>query len=94
MRMWRMCRGQKCSTTSPHRVKLGNETLLVQCSSLCLRYSKMRYIQFYRSFNRWRMKCFHEALSRWGYATGICVIDNTNLAVLHGTDNDAVMIPK
>jgi transposase len=81
--------------TSPHRVKLGNETVLVQCSSLYLRYSKMRYIQFYRSFNRWRMKCFfHEALSRWGYAAGICVIDNTNLAVLHGTGKDAVMHPE
>lgn len=81
--------------TSPHRVKLGNEIVLVQCSSLYLRYSKIRYIQFYRSFNRWRMKCFfHEALSRWGYAAGICVIDNTNLAVLHGTGKEAVMHPE
>jgi len=81
--------------TSPHRVKLGNETVLVQCSSLYLRYSKMRYIQFYRSFNRWRMKCFfHEALSRWGYAAKTCVIDNTNLAVLHGTGKDAVINPE
>jgi transposase len=81
--------------TSPHRVKLGTETVLVQCSSLYLRYSKMRYIQFYRSFNRWRMKCFfHEALSRWGYAAHTCVIDNTNLAVLHGTGNAAVIHPE
>lgn len=81
--------------TSPHRVKLGTETVLVQCSSLYLRYSKMRYIQFYRSFNRWRMKCFfHETLSRWGYAAGICVIDNTNLAVLHSTGKNAVIHPE
>ena len=66
----------------------------MQCSSLYLRYSKVRYIQFYRSFNRWRMKCFfHEALSRWGYAATTCVIDNTNLAVLHGTGKDAVIHP-
>ena len=81
--------------TSPHRVKLGNETVLVQCSSLYLRYSKMRYIQFYRSFNRWRMKCFfHEALCHFGYAATTCVIDNTNLAVLHGTGKDAVIHPE
>jgi len=81
--------------TSPHRVKLGNETVCVQCSSLYLRYSKMRYIQFYRSFNRFRMKCFfHEALNHWGYAAHTCVIDNTNLAVLHGTGADAVFHPE
>lgn len=81
--------------TSPHRVKLGKETVLVQCSSLYLRYSKMRYIQFYRSFNRFRMKCFfHEALSRWGFAAKTCIIDNTNLAVLHGTGKDAVIHPE
>ena len=81
--------------TSPHRVKLGNKTVLVQCSNLYLRYSKVRYIQFYRSFNRWRMKCFfHEALSRWGYAAKSCIIDNTNLAVLHGTGKDAVFHPE
>lgn len=81
--------------TSPHRVKLGNETVLLQCSSLYLRYSKMRYIQFYRSFTRWRMKCFfHEALSHWGYAARACIIDNTNLAVLHGTGKNAVIHPE
>jgi transposase len=81
--------------TSPHRVKLGNETVLVQCSSLYLRYSKIRYIQFYRSFTRWRMKCFfHEALSHWEYAARTCIIDNTNLAVLHGTGKNAVIHPE
>ena len=81
--------------TSPHRIKLGTETVLVQCSSLYLRYSKVRYIQFYRSFNRWRMKCFfHEALCRWGYAAHTCIIDNTNLAVLHGSGKAAVIHPE
>jgi transposase len=81
--------------TSPHRVKLGNETVLVQCSSLYLRYSKIRYIKFYRSFNRWQMKCFfYEALRSWGYAAATCVIDNTNLAVLHGTGKNAVFHPE
>jgi len=81
--------------TSPHRVKLGNDIVLVQCSSLYLRYCKMRYIQFYRSFNRWRMKCFfYEALIRWGYSAKTCIIDNTNLAVLHGTGKDAVIHPE
>ena len=81
--------------TSPHRVKLGNKPVLVQCSSLYLRYSKLRYIQFYRSFNRFRMKCFlHEALTHWGYTAHTCVIDNTNLAVLHDTGRNAVFHPE
>ena len=81
--------------TSPHRVKLGSATVLVQCSSLYLRYSKLRYIRFSRGFNRFRMKCFfHEALTHWGYTAQTCVIDNTNLAVLHGTGCDAVFHPE
>ncbi len=50
--------------TSPYRVKLGNRLVLVQASLLYYRYSKIRYLKFYRSFNRFRMKCFfHEALT-------------------------------
>ena len=55
----------------------------------------MRYIKFYPVFNRFKMKCFfHEALSYWKYTAKICVIDNTSLAILHGTGKNAVFCPE
>jgi len=81
--------------TSPYRVRLGDRLVLVQASLLYFRYSKVRYLKFYRSFNRFKMKCFfHEALTFWNYAAGICIIDNTNLARLHGTGKNAVIVPE
>jgi hypothetical protein len=41
------------------------------------------------------MKCFlHLALTHWGYAPPICVIDNTNLARWRGLGANAVMVPE
>jgi len=81
--------------TSVYRLKLGEQSVRVVGSLLYLRYSKRRYLRFYRSFNRFRMKCFlHEALSYWGHAAGRCVIDNTNLARLAGLGAAAVMHPE
>src|SRR5207244_11693258 len=78
-----------CTTLSP----LFPYTTLFR--SLYLRYSKRRYLQFFRKFNRFRMKCFrHTALMFWGYAGRICVIDNTNLARLRGTGRNAVIVPE
>lgn len=81
--------------TSTYQIKIGKESIKVIGSGLYLRYSKMRYLKFYRNFNRFKMKCFfNEALTHWGYAAGTCVIDNTNLAVLHGTGGSAVFNPE
>ena len=81
--------------TSPYRVRLGGMSVLVQGSLIYFRYSKIRYLKFYRSFNRFRMKCFfHEALVYWGYAAKNCIIDNTNLARLRGTGANAVIVPE
>jgi len=81
--------------TSPHKLKIGGNTMPVICSGLYLRYSKMRYIRFYPNFNRFKMKSFlNEALTHWGYTAETCVIDNTNLAVLYGTGADAVFHPE
>ncbi len=81
--------------TSAYRVRLADRLVQVQASLLYFRYSKIRYLKFYRSFNRFRMKCFfHEALTFWNYAAGICIIDNTNLARLHGTGKNAVIVPE
>jgi len=81
--------------TSPYRVRLGALSVLVQGSLLYFRYSKVRYLMFYRFFNRFRMKCFlHKALVHWGYAAPFCIIDNTNLARLRGTGANAVIVPE
>jgi transposase len=81
--------------TSPYTIGLGSTPTRLQASLLYLRYSKRRYLQFYRVFDRFRMKCFlHRALTHWGYAPPVCVIDNTNLARLRGLGSQAVMVPE
>ncbi|MEI6971678.1 MAG: helix-turn-helix domain-containing protein [bacterium] len=81
--------------TSVYPISLGDQRPSLIASLLYLRYSKRRYLRFYRAFNRFKMKCFfHEALMFWGYAARDCIIDNTNLARLRGTGADAVIIPE
>jgi transposase-like protein len=81
--------------TTLHRLKIGKQRVGVVCSGLYLRYCKMRYVKFYPFFNRFKMKCFfYEVLTYWGYAAKTCVIDNTNLAILHGTGKQALFNPE
>ena len=81
--------------TSPYTVSIAGRPTRVVGSLLYLRYSKRKYLKFYRRFDRFRMKCFlHEGLMHWGYSASICVIDNTNLARLRGLGKDAVMVPE
>lgn len=81
--------------TSPYKIPISGKPMGVIASLLYYRYSKQRYLRFYRTFNRFRMKCFfHEALMFYGYAAGTCIIDNTNLARLRGTGKNAVMTPE
>jgi len=81
--------------TTVYQMKLGEQSNRLVASLLYLRYSKRRYLKFYRSFNRLKMKCFfHEALMHWGYSARQCIIDNTNLARLHGTGHQAVIVPE
>ena len=55
--------------TSVYWLRLGDQRVKVIASLIYLRYSKRRFLKFYRWFNRFRMKCFfHEALTHWGYA--------------------------
>lgn len=81
--------------TSPYLIKLGGRPTRVVACGLYLRYSKMRYVKFYLSFQRFDMKgFFYEALSHWGFSASHCIIDNTNLAILRGTGENAVMVPE
>jgi hypothetical protein len=80
--------------TSPYTLSIGGQKMNVIGSLIYLRYSKMRYLKFYRSFNRFQMKCFfHAALNFWGVCAPVCIIDNTNLARLRRTGKNAVMTP-
>jgi transposase len=81
--------------TTVYKVELAGKPTRVIASLLYLRYSKRRYLKFYRVFNRFAMKCFlHEALMCWGYAAKQCIIDNTNLARLRGSGPQAVIVPE
>lgn len=81
--------------TSVYQVELAGRHTRLIASLIYLRYSKRRYLKFYRAFDRFRMQCFfHEALTFWGYAARQCIIDNTNLARLRGTGAQAVICPE
>ena len=82
--------------TTLYSIDLGAEkNCKIVASLIYLRYSKRRYLKFYRGFKRFKMKYFfHEALSWWGYSAHYCIIDNTNLARLRGTGHNAVIVPE
>jgi len=81
--------------TASHVVELGGVVTRLVASCLYFRYCKVRYLRYYRAFNRFAMKCFfHEALTFWRFAAAQCIIDNTNLARLRGTGSEAVMVPE
>ena len=81
--------------TTLYRVKLAGQWFRLIASLIYLRYSKRRYLRFYRVFNRFAMKCFlHEELMFWSYAAWRCIIDNTNLARLCGAGSSAVIVPE
>lgn len=81
--------------TTVYQVPLDGRRTRLVASLLYLRYSKRRYLKFYRVFDRFAMKCFlHEALTFWGYSAKQCIIDNTNLARLRGSGSSAVIAPE
>ncbi len=81
--------------TSPYKLEIAARRVPVVGSLLYFRYCKIRYLKFYRSFNRFKMKCFfHEGLTFWKYAAPVCIIDNTNLARLRGSGKNAVIVPE
>jgi transposase len=81
--------------TSVYQVELAGRRTKLVASLIYLRYSKRRYLRFYRAFDRFKMKCFfHQALTFWGYSARQCIIDNTNLARLRGTGSQALIVPE
>ena len=87
--------GEMQHDTTVYQVKLAGKRTKLIASLIYLRYSKRRYLKFYRAFNRFAMKCFlHEALMYWGCAAKQCIIDNTNLARLRGAGSRAIIVPE
>jgi transposase len=81
--------------TTVYQVKLAGVRTRLVASVIYLRYSKRKYLKFYRAFNRFTMKCFlHEALMFWEHSAHVCVIDNTNLARLRGAGSTAIIVPE
>ena len=78
--------------TSPHRVRIGGRARQVQCASLVLCFSRMVFMQYYPTFDRFWCKVFlTEAIQYFGGTCGRCMIDNTHVVVAQGTG--AAMIP-
>jgi transposase len=81
--------------TSPHRVRIGERTLLIQDASLVLCHSRMLFHQYYPTFNRFWCKVFlTEALQFFGGACARCMIDNTHVVVAGGTGASMVPAPE
>jgi transposase len=81
--------------TSPHRVEIAQRTRLLQCASLVLCYSRMRYAQVYPRWSRFECRIFlNEAISYFGGAAGRAMIDNSSVIIGSGCGKDAVAAPE
>ena len=77
--------------TSPHKVDIGGKRRVLQCASLVLFYSRLRYCQVYTSFNRTICKGFlSEALQFFGGSARRCMIDNSSVILAGGSGKNAV----
>ncbi len=81
--------------TSPHRLELGNKTLLAQCASLILACCRMLFFQYYPAFTRFEAKAFlTEALRFFDGSCRRCTIDNTSVILTGGCGPDALIAPE
>jgi transposase len=77
--------------TSPHRLRIGGSEKIAQCASLVFCYSRMKFVQYYPSFDRFHAKVFlTEALEYFGGSCKRCMVDNTSVIRLKGTGRDMV----
>lgn len=81
--------------TSPHRVKLGEKVVTLQCATLVLAHSRYLFMAYFPCFTRFEAKWFlNDALQFMDGACRRCVIDNTNVVVAGGTGADALINPE
>lgn len=81
--------------TSPHEIVLGGKKRLVQTASAVLCYSRMLFFQCFPTFQRFDGKVFlTQALTYFGGATSVVMIDNTHVVVLKGTGASMIPVPE
>jgi transposase len=81
--------------TSPHVVMVGGTKCKLQCASLVLCHSRMVFAQVYARFTRFWCKVFlTDAVTHFGGAANVCMLDNSHVVVAHGTGRNAVMAPE
>lgn len=81
--------------TSPHTVTIAGQKRLLQCASLILCYSRMRYAQVYPRWSRFECRIFHsEALAYFGGSAEREVIDNSSVIISRGTGRNAIPAPE
>lgn len=77
--------------TSPHAVTIADVSLVVQCASLVLCYSRVLYAQVHVRWSRFECRAFlSEALQYFGGAAGRCMIDNSSVIIAQGRGADAI----
>jgi transposase len=81
--------------TSPHRVKIAGKVRLAQCACLVLAHSRMCFMAYYPTFDRFWCKTFlTEAFRYFGGTCKECMIDNTHVVVAHGSGQTMVPVPE
>jgi len=81
--------------TSPYTIEIGGKKVKRQGASLVLGHSRMMYLRFYPTFDRFHVKIFlTRAFQFFGGVCGRCVIDNASIVIAYGTGPDAVVSPE
>jgi len=81
--------------TSPHCLKLNGGPVKAQCAALVLAYSRRIFICYFPCFTRFEAKAFvREALCFMDGSATRCMVDNSNVVVVSGTGEEAVIAPE
>jgi transposase-like protein len=81
--------------TSPHRVRLGDRLVTLQCASLILAYSRRLFFQYYPCFTRFEAKLFlRDATLFMAGCCASCIIDNTSVVLAGGSGPEALIAPE
>jgi hypothetical protein len=78
--------------TSPHKVLIAGRPVALQCASLVLCFSRLRYIQCYPRWNRFVARVFlTDALRRFDGSAATCMIDNSTVILEKGSGATAIV---
>lgn len=81
--------------TSPYTIVIGGKKVKRHAASLVLGYSRMIYVQFYSTFDRFHCKSFlSQAFQYFAGTCGRCMIDNSSVVIVCGTGPGAQVAPE